>query len=136
MANPNIVNVSIINGGTAFQALTNTNDNALVSNAASSGTITKINNIFVSNVNGVSAATVSLSFRTAANSVTNGTLSTASNGTAYRLVYQISVPANTTLMLLDKAGAIYLTENTSLSIQAGTASYLEVVASFEVITSP
>ena len=136
MANPNIVNVSIINGGTAFQALTNTNDNALVSNAASSGTITKINNIFVSNVNGVAASTVSLSFRNAANSVTSGTLSTASSGTAYRLVYQISVPANTTLMLLDKAGAIYLTENTSLSIQAGTASYLEVVASFEIITSP
>ena len=134
MANPNIVSVSTINGGTAFQALTNTNDNALVSNAASSGTITKINNIFVSNVNGVSAATVSLSFRSAANAVTSGTLATASSGTAYRLVYQISVPANTTLMLLDKAGAIYLTENTSISIQAGTASYLEVVASFETIS--
>lgn len=134
MANPNIVSVSTINGGTAFQALTNTNDNALVSNAASSGTITKINNIFVSNVNGVSAATVSLSFRNAANAVTSGTLTTAASGTAYRLVYQISVPANTTLMLLDKAGAIYLTENTSISIQAGTASYLEAVASFEIIS--
>lgn len=134
MANPNIVSVSTINGGIGYQALTNTNDNALVSNAASSGTIIKVNNIFVSNVNGVSAATVSLAFRSAANAVTNGTLSTASSGTAYRLVYQISVPANTTLMLLDKAGAIYLTENTSLSIQAGTASYLEVVASYETIS--
>ena len=134
MANPNIVSVSTITGGTAFQALTNTNDNALVSNAASSGTITKINNIFVSNVNGVAAATVSLSFRNAANAVTSGTLTTAASGTAYRLVYQISVPANTTLMLLDKAGAIYLTENTSISIQAGTASYLEAVASFEIIS--
>jgi len=134
MANPNIVSVSTINGGTGYQALTNTNDNALVSNAASSGTIVKVNNIFVSNVNGVSAATVSLSFRSAANAVTSGTLSTASAGTAYRLVYQISVPANTTLMLLDKAGAIYLTENTSISVQAGTASYLEVVASYETIS--
>jgi hypothetical protein len=134
MANPNIVSVTTINGGTAYQSLTNTNDNALVSNAASSGTITKINNIFVSNVNGVAAATVSLSFRSAANAVTSGTLTTASAGTAYRLVYQISVPANTTLMLLDKAGAIYLTENTSISIQAGTASYLEAVASFEIIS--
>ena len=134
MANPNIVSVSTINGGIAYQALTNTNDNALVSNASSSGTIIKVNNIFVSNVNGVSAATVSLSFRSAANAVTSGTLTTASSGTAYRLVYQISVPANTTLMLLDKAGAIYLTENTSLSVQAGTASYLEVVASYETIS--
>jgi hypothetical protein len=133
MANPNIVAVATINGSTTYQALTNTNDNALLSNAASSGTIIKVNNIFVSNINGVSAATVSLSFRSAANAVTSGTLATASSGTAYRLVYQISVPANTTLMLLDKAGAIYLTENTSLSIQAGTAGYLEVVASSETI---
>jgi hypothetical protein len=50
------------------------------------------------------------------------------------MVYQISVPANTTLMLLDKAGAIYLTENTSISVQAGTAGYLEVVASYETIS--
>lgn len=133
MANPNIVAVATINGGTAFQALTNTNDNALISNASSSGTIIKVNNIFVSNVNGVSAATVTLSFRNAANAVTSGTLTTASSGTAYRMAYQISVPANTTLMLLDKAGAIYVTENTSLSIQAGTAGYLEVTASYETI---
>ena len=134
MAAPNIVNVATITGSTAYQALTNTNDNSLISNAASSGKVLKINNIFVSNINGVSAATVTLSYRSAANAVTDGTLSTASSGTAYRIAYQISVPANTTLMLLDKAGAIYLTENTSLSIQAGTASYLEVVASFETIS--
>ena len=134
MANPNIVSVTTINGSSTYQALTNTNDNSLVSNAASSGTIIKVNNIFVSNVNGVAAATVSLSFRSAANAVTSGTLATASSGTAYRMVYQVSVPANTTLMLLDKAGSIYLTENTSLSVQAGTASYLEVVASFETIS--
>jgi len=134
MANPNIVSVTTINGSSTYQALTNTNDNSLVSNAASSGTIIKVNNIFVSNVNGVAAATVSLSFRSAANAVTAGTLTTASSGTAYRMVYQVSVPANTTLMLLDKAGSIYLTENTSLSVQAGTASYLEVVASFETIS--
>jgi len=134
MANPNIVSVATINGSTTYHALTNTNDNSLLSNAASSGTIIKVNNIFVSNVNGVAAATVSLSFRSAANAVTSGTLTTASSGTAYRMVYQVSVPANTTLMLLDKAGSIYLTENTSLSVQAGTASYLEVVASFETIS--
>jgi hypothetical protein len=133
MAAPNIVNVADIKGNIAFQSLTNTNDNALISNATGSNTVLKINNIFVSNVNGVSAATVTLSFRSAANAVTNGTLATASSGTAYRIAYQISVPANTTLMLLDKAGSIYVPENASLSIQAGTAGYLEVVASFETI---
>ena len=133
MSAPNIVNVATINGSTAYQALTNTNDNALISNAASSSTVYKINNVFVSNVNGVSAATVTLSYRSAANAVTNGTLATASSGTGYRIAYQISVPANTTLQILDKAVAIYLPENSSISVQAGTASYLEVVASYETI---
>jgi len=132
MAAPNIVNVATINGSIAYQALTNTNNVSLVSNAAASNTVFKINNIFVSNVNGVSAATVTLSYMASANAVTNGTLTTAT-GTAYRIAYQISVPANTTLMLLDKAGAIYLPENASLAIQAGTAGYLEVVASYETI---
>ena len=134
MAAPNIVNVATITGSIAYQSLTNTNDNSLISNAASSGKVLKINNIFVSNVNGVSAATVTLSYRSAANAVTDGTLSTASSGTAYRIAYQISVPANTTLMLLDKAGALYLPENSSLSVQAGTAGYLEVTASYEQIS--
>lgn len=134
MAAPNIVNVATITGSTAYQSLTNTNDNALISNAASSNKVLKVNNIFVSNINGVAAATVTLSYRSAANAVTDGTLTTASSGTAYRIAYQISVPANTTLMLLDKAGALYLPENASLSIQAGTASYLEVVASYEQIS--
>ena len=133
MAAPNIVNVATINGSIAYQALTNTNNNALVSNASGSNTVYKVNNIFVSNVNGVSAATITLSYRTAANAVTDGTLTTASSGTAYRIAYQISIPANTTLMLLDKSGAIYLPENSSLAVQAGTASYLEVVASYETI---
>ena len=134
MAAPNIVNVATITGSTAYQTLTNTNDNSLISNAASSGKVLKINNIFVSNINGVSAATVTLSYRSAANAVTDGTLATASSGTAYRIAYQISVPANTTLMLLDKAGSFYLPENSSVSIQAGTASYLEVVASYDQIS--
>jgi hypothetical protein len=134
MAAPNIVNVATITGSIAYQSLTNTNDNSLISNAASSGKVLKINNIFVSNINGVSAATITLSYRSAANAVTDGTLATASSGTAYRIAYQISVPANTTLMLLDKAGALYLPENSSLSVQAGTASYLEVTASYEQIS--
>jgi len=134
MAAPNIVNVATINGSTAYQALTNTNNNSLVSNPATGSAVYKINNIFVSNVNGVAAATVTLSYMSAANAVTNGTLATASSGTAYRIAYQISVPANTTLMLLDKSGAIYLPENSSLAVQAGTAGYLEVVASYETIS--
>ena len=66
MANPNIVNVSTINGSTAVTALSTTATTSLISNAASSGTVIKVNNIFVSIVNGVAAATITVSYHSAA----------------------------------------------------------------------
>jgi hypothetical protein len=134
MANPNIVSVTTINGGTAYQSLTNTNDNSLISNAASSGKVLKINNIFVSNINGVSAATITLSYRSAANAVTDGTLATASSGTAYRIAYQISVPPNASVILVDKTTAFYVGEAQSVVVTGGTASAIELTASYENIT--
>jgi len=124
MAAPNIVNVADIKGKTVYLDLSTTAVTALVSNAASSNKVFKLNNIFVSNINGTSAADVTVSFHTAA----------AAGGTAYKIASTISVPADSTLVVLDKSGAIYLEENTSISVQAGTAGYLQVVASYEEIS--
>jgi hypothetical protein len=124
MAAPNIVNVADIKGKTVYLDLSTTAVTALVSNAASSGKVFKLNNIFVSNINGTSAADITVSFHTAA----------AAGGTAYKIASTISVPADSTLVVLDKSGAIYLEENTSISVQAGTAGFLQVVSSFEEIS--
>jgi hypothetical protein len=124
MAAPNIVNVADIKGKTVYLDLSTTAVTALVSNAASSNKVFKLNNIFVSNINGTSAADVTVSFHTAA----------AAGGTAYKIASTISVPADSTLVVLDKSGAIYLEENTSVSVQAGTAGFLQVVASYEDIS--
>lgn len=122
MANPNIVNVSSIYGGTAYLAPANTTANSLVSNAISSGTIIKIDSLTVANVTG-SAALVTVSVNSAA----------AGGGTAYRIAYQISVPANSTMQVIDKNNFVYLPENTSLVVTSGTSSALEYVASYETI---
>ena len=122
MANPNIVNVSSIYGGTAYLAPANTSANSLVSNAASSGTIIKVDSLTVANVTG-SAALVTVSVNSAA----------AGGGTAYRIAYQISVPANSTMQVIDKNNFVYLTENTSLVVTSGTSGALEYVASYETI---
>ena len=50
MAAPNIVNVATITGKTATVALSSTNATAVVSNAASSSKVFKINMIQVANV--------------------------------------------------------------------------------------
>ena len=60
MAAPNIVNVATITGKTATIALSTTNATAVVSNAASSSKVFKINNIIVSNDDGTNASDITL----------------------------------------------------------------------------
>ena len=66
MAAPNIVNVTSIIGKTNAIDLTTTNNKELVSNAASSNKVFKINSLIISNVDGSLniAVTVNLLIRT------------------------------------------------------------------------
>jgi hypothetical protein len=123
MANPNIVNVTSILGATALLAPANTTANTLISNAASSGTILKVESLSVANITG-SAALVTVSVNSAA----------AGGGTPFDLAFQISVPANSSLQVIDKNSFVYLTENTSLVVTSGTSAALEYVASYEIIS--
>ena len=62
MAAPNIVNVATITGKSAVVSLTDTNATAVVSNAASSSKVFKINSITVANVDGSVAADITVSY--------------------------------------------------------------------------
>lgn len=124
MSAPNIVNVSTITGKTAKVALTSTSQTTLVSNAASSNQVFKINMIQIANVDGSNACDVTVDVHSAA----------SGGGTAYSLASTISVPADASLVVLDKNTALYLEENTSISATAGTASDLEVLVSYEEIS--
>ena len=124
MAAPNIVNVSSILGKTATVALSSTSQTTLLSNAASSDDVLKVNMIQVANVDGTNACDITIDVHSAA----------SGGGTAYSLVSTVSVPADASLVVLDKNTAIYLEENTSITATAGTASDLEVIISYEQIT--
>ena len=124
MAAPNIVNVSTITGKTAKVALTSTSQTTLVSNAASSNQVFKINMIQVANVDGTNACDVTVDVHSGA----------SGGGTAYSLISTASVAADSSLVVLDKNTAIYLEENTSITATAGTASDLEVLVSYEEIS--
>ena len=124
MAAPNIVNVSTITGKTSKVALTSTSATTLVSNASSSNKVFKINMIQVANVDGSNACDVTVDVHSAA----------SGGGTAYSLASTISVPADASLVVLDKHTALYLEENTSITATAGTASDLEVLVSYEEIS--
>ena len=124
MAAPNIVNVSTITGITSKVALSSTSQTTLVSNAASSGKVFKINMIQVANVDGANACDVTVDVHSAA----------SGGGTAYSLVSTISVPADASLVALDKNTATYLEEDRSITATAGTANDLEVIVSYEEIS--
>jgi hypothetical protein len=125
MANPNIVNVAAIYGNSSSTSLSTTSATSLVSNAASSGKVYKINSIVVANVDGTSAADITINVYSAA----------ALGGTAFPIASTISVPADATLIVTDKTTSFYLLENQSIGATAGTASDLVVTASWEELNS-
>jgi hypothetical protein len=125
MANPNIVNVAAIYGNSSSTSLTTTSATSLVSNAASSGKVYKINSIVVANVDGTAAADITINVYSAA----------ALGGTAFPIASTISVPADATLIITDKTTSFYLLENQSIGATAGSASDLVVTASWEELNS-
>jgi hypothetical protein len=117
MAAPNIVNVATITGKTGVQAITTT-PTAIVTNAGGSNKVFKLNALYVSNVDGVNLATVTVDiFR---------------SSTAYKLAHTITVPADATIDIITKA--IYLEEGDSLRLTASTVSRLEAICSYEEIS--
>ena len=117
MAAPNIVNVATITGKTAVQAV-GTSATAIVTNAASSGKFFKVNDLNISNVDGVNLDTINIDiFR---------------SSTAYHIMKTVSVPADSTIDVLSKA--IYLEEGDALRLTASAASDIEAVCSYEEIS--
>jgi hypothetical protein len=124
VAAPNIVNVTTIYGKSAVVDLSTTSATAVLSNAASSGKVFKINSLIVSNVDGTSAADITVSYYSAA----------AIGGTATQIVSTVSVPADSSLVVIDKNTSIYLEEDKSIGATAGSASDLKVLISYEDIS--
>ena len=124
MAAPNLVSPTTINGKTVTVDLTTTSATSILSNAASSGKVLKINSLYVANVDGTAAAEITINYYSAA----------ALGGTATQICSTVAVPADATLVVVDKDAYIYLEENTSLGATAGTANDLKVVCSYEDIS--
>jgi hypothetical protein len=124
MAAPNIVNVSAIYGKVVTADLTTTNATSVLSNAASSGKVFKLDSLVVANTDTSNAVNVTV----------NHYSEDALGGTATPLASTVSIPANSTLIVISKTNMIYLEEDMSIGATAGTASKLKVVCSYEDIS--
>lgn len=126
MANPNIVNVTNILGNTSTNLISSTADpfaTALANNAASSGKVYKINSIIVANVDGSSAADITIKI------FSEDDL----GGTGTAIASTISVPADASLVVIDKTTSFYLLEDKSIGATASAANDLVVTVSWEEI---
>lgn len=131
MANPNILGATTVNGVTTYYTPSGTSAVVLLPNAASSGHVYKINNVVVSNVDGTNAVNATVAIYSNG-SVAQG--SAPSGGTAYAIISTVSVPANASLIAVDKTTSFYLQEGTSISITSGTANKLVFTVSYDDIS--
>ena len=126
MANPNIVNVATIAGGSIGLHLT-TSEVALITVTAEY--IVKINSILVANVDGTNDATCDVRI-VKLNVTPLGITNLDTSGTFY-IAKTVNVPADDVLSIIDKP--IYLMETDVLQAKASAASDLDLVVSYEVI---
>ena len=117
MAAPNIINATSIFGKTTAAQLDTTVTTSLLANSASSNKLLKINSIIVGNKDGTNDADVTVSWY--------------DGSTDYYLASTITVPADSTLVVLGKDAPIFLEEGQSLRGGASANSDLDVIISYE-----
>ena len=120
MANPNIVNVTTIYGKTVGQVVT-TNSTAIVTNQSNSGTIVKLNTLLASNIDGTNDVDVSATLKI--------------GGTEYNITSTVTVPADSTVILISKDTGLYMEEDTELALQASANSDLKAICAYEIISA-
>lgn len=125
MAAPNIVNVTTITGVTTALVGITSVATSFVSNAASSNKVFKINTIIGVNTDGATSVDVTVRYHLAAN---------AGVGYSVPIANTISVPPDSSLVIIGKDSPIYLEENRSLSVQASVVGKLGIICSYEDIS--
>tara|TARA_R100000773_G_scaffold44136_1_gene44188 strand:- start:57 stop:416 length:360 start_codon:yes stop_codon:yes gene_type:complete len=116
MATPNIVNATTINGFNVCGAVTTSAVDII---DVPADQLYKVNTLLISNVDGSSAADITVS------------VSSDNGSNYYHIAKTISVPADSTLTLLSTD--LYLDETDLLRVQASANSDLEYVVSGVII---
>ena len=125
MGNPSIVDVTSIYGTTTLNAIT-TAGVVVADNAGSATTnkLFKVNLLSISNVDGVNDANVSVQILSNVN---------VGSGKTMHLVKTVTVPADSTLIVIDKNTSMYLMEDMQIKVIGSAAGDLEAICSYDVI---
>ena len=117
MAAPNVVNVTSIYGKTTGLALTSSIQDVLT---CAADKLLKVNSIIVANIDGSNSDDVTVKWYN------------ADNTTAFSLASTVTVPSDSTLVVLGKDAPIYLEEGDKIQANGAAASGdLEIIVSYE-----
>lgn len=121
MAAPNIVGPTTITAKTAvLSSVTGATGTVVLSNAASSGKAMQIVSLYAANVDGASAVDVTFKLHDAA----------SGGGTGRAICSTVSVPADATVIVVDKNAPIWLEEDRSITVNPSASNDIEVVCSY------
>lgn len=118
MATPNIINVATITPKVAVGAVTTSRADIVDVPAENCA---KINTLMISNIDGTNAADITVEV-------------SVDNGSNYvKIANTISVPADATLVVVDKDNGFYLDETDLLAVTASANSDLTYLVSYELL---
>ena len=121
MAAPNIVGPTTITAKTAvLSSVTGATGTVLLSNAASSGKAFQVTSLYVSNVDGTNAADVTIKLHAEDDGA----------GTGRAICSTVSVPADATVIVVDKNAPLWLEEDRSIVVTPSASDDLEFVCSY------
>lgn len=119
MTAPNIVDVALIRGHSSMTRQLGTQTQVIAFNGPGSSKVFKINNIVVSNVDGVNSADV--------------IVDVTKNNVPSTLVKNVTVPSDASLVVLSKETSIYLEEGMAIRATASADDDLVISCSYEEI---
>tara|TARA_Y100001937_G_scaffold91998_1_gene124522 strand:- start:215 stop:577 length:363 start_codon:yes stop_codon:yes gene_type:complete len=120
MAAPNLTSISTITAKSLTIGLTTTGLHTL-ENPSSSNKVFKVNSIVIGNIDGTNAATINVRFD-------------KSGVSAIDIFRTISVPANSSLVLIDRNSSIYLEEGDVLLFTPSANNDLVAMINYEEIS--
>ena len=118
MANPNLVSVTSITGESVCGALTTTTTTDLLTCASEK--LYKVNGIVIANIDGTNSATVTMGI-------------IKSGGSVVHFASTIAVPADASLVLVDKNWGMYLEEGDLIEGGASANSDLNYFIFYEIL---
>lgn len=122
MAAPNLNAPTTITGKTTYLTLANTAETDLLINAASSNRALRVTMVTLANIDGVNNVDATVRIYTA-----------ASGGTGHALAATVTVPADSTVVLLGRDASVWLEEDRRITVTASAGGDLAVVCSYEEV---